>query len=162
WAASGGRLLQSLGREGVGIEAMLENVTRAAVRVSLGRSAASQAIAALTAARSAKNPGPALLVLPIACGAQPIEPAPTQSVRTAMTDQIDDHVVLGVAEQLASARRPLVVVGAACRPHARAVQAMIEALRVPFVTTPQGKGILSEDHPWSLRSSGMAASWWAR
>src|SRR6185437_4130689 len=70
WAASGGVVLQSLGREGVGIEEMLKNVTRAAVRVSASRSAASQALAAHRAATNAHNPGPALLVLPIDCGSQ--------------------------------------------------------------------------------------------
>jgi acetolactate synthase I/II/III large subunit len=162
WATSGGVVLQSLGREGVGIEDMLTNVTRATVRASLPRSAASQALAALRAATNPLNPGPALLVLPIDCGSQPSDVAQIESVRTSITSQIEDYVVVDVAEQLALARRPLIVVGAACRPHAGAVQRMIEALRVPFVTTPRGKGIISEDHPYSLRNFGMAASWWAR
>ncbi len=162
WAASGGVVLQSLGREGVGIEEMLKNVTRAAVRVSAARSAASQALAALRAATNAHNPGPALLVLPIDCGSQTSEMPQIESVRTQITSQIEDHVVVDVAERLALARRPLIVVGGACRPHAVAVQRMIEALRVPFVTTPRAKGIISEDHPYSLRNFGMAASWWAR
>jgi acetolactate synthase-1/2/3 large subunit len=33
---------------------------------------------------------------------------------------------------------------------------------VPFVTTPRGKGVVSEEHPRSLRNGGMAASIWAR
>lgn len=162
WSASGGRLLQSLGREGIGIEEMLKNVTRAAVRVALPRSAASQTMAALKAATAAENPGPALLVLPIDCGSQPSDWQQIESIRTAVTSHIDDHVVVDVAEQLANARRPLVVVGAACRRHASAVQRMIEALRVPFMTTPAAKGVISEDHHYSLRNGGMAASWWAR
>jgi acetolactate synthase-1/2/3 large subunit len=163
WASSGGRLLQSLGREGIGIEDMLKNVTRATMRVALPRSAASQAIAALRAATNLENPGPALLVVPIDCGASPVESShQIESIRTAITSQIDDHVVLDVAQMLATARRPLIVVGAACRPHARAVQRMIETLRIPFATTPQAKGIIAEDHPYSLRNLGMAGSWWAR
>jgi acetolactate synthase-1/2/3 large subunit len=35
-------------------------------------------------------------------------------------------------------------------------------LRLPFVTTPRAKGLIDELHPLSLRSGGMAASWWAR
>jgi acetolactate synthase-1/2/3 large subunit len=162
WASSGGKLLQSLGREGIGIEEMLKNVTRATVRVALARSAASQAMAALKAAQGSESPGPALLVVPIDCGAQPTELAQIESIRTAVMSHIEDHVVIDVAEQLANAKRPLIVVGAACRPHASAVQRMIEALRVPFMTTPQAKGVISEDHHYSLRNGGMAASWWAR
>ena len=162
WAASGGRLLQSLGREGIGIEDMVKNVTRAQVRVALPRSAASQAMAALKAATAAENPGPALLVLPIDCGAQPTEWPQIESIRTAVTSHIDDHVLVDVAELLSNARRPLIVVGNGCRPHSSAVQRMIEALRVPFMTTPAAKGVISEDHHYSLRNGGMAASWWAR
>jgi acetolactate synthase-1/2/3 large subunit len=162
WSSSGGKLLQSLGREGIGIEDMLKNVTRATVRVALSRSAASQALAALKYANASENPGPALLVLPIDCGAQPTDLQQIESIRTAVTSHIDDHVVIDVAEQLSQARRPLIVVGAACRPHAAAVQRMIEQLRIPFMTTPAAKGIISEDHHYSLRNGGMAASWWAR
>jgi acetolactate synthase-1/2/3 large subunit len=162
WSTSGGRLLQSLGREGIGLEEMLKNVTRATVRVALPRSAASQAMAAVKAAMAVENPGPALLVLPIDTGAQPGDWQQIESIRTAVTSHIEDHVVIDVAEQLANARRPLIVVGNGCRQHASAVQRMIEALRVPFMTTPAAKGVISEDHHYSLRNGGMAASWWAR
>jgi acetolactate synthase-1/2/3 large subunit len=162
WASSGGVVLQSLGREGLGIEEMLKNITRATVRVALSRSAASQAVAVHRAASSTVNPGPALLVLPIDTGAQVSELAQIESVRTSITSQIEDHVVLEVADALAQATRPLIVVGAACRPFAAAVQRVVETLRIPFVTTPRAKGLISEDHPYSLRNFGMAASWWAR
>ena len=163
WAASGGRLLQSLGREGIGIEEMLKNVTRATIRVAIPRSAASQAIAALRAATNPENPGPALLVVPIEAGAAGVDAGhQVESIRTATTSHIDDHVVIDVAQMLSTARRPLIVVGAACRPHARAVERMIETLRIPFVTTPQAKGLISEHHPYSLRNFGMAGSWWSR
>src|SRR5262249_54811456 len=71
--ASGGRLVQSLGREGIAFEEMLKNVTRAAIRVALPRSAASQAIAALRAATNVLNPGPSLLIVPIEHGSAPVE-----------------------------------------------------------------------------------------
>ncbi len=31
---------------------------------------------------------------------------------------------------------------------------MIEALRIPFMTTPTAKGIIGEDHHYSLRNGG--------
>lgn len=162
WASSGGLVLQSLGPEAVGIENMLAKVTRATVRVAMSRSAASQARAALGAATNETRPGPALLILPLDCSSLTAEIPEVQTAQTSFTTQIDDQVVVGVAEQLSRARRPLVVVGGACRPYATAVQRMIEALRVPFVTTPRAKGIISEHHRYSLRNFGMAASWSAR
>ncbi|WP_437276675.1 thiamine pyrophosphate-binding protein [Sorangium sp. So ce375] len=164
WAASGGRLLQSLGREGIGFEDMLKNVTRAVVRVALPRSAASQALGALRAATNPLNPGPALLIVPIEHGGAQVEVKQryVEGVRMAVTSQVNDDIAIEVANMLATAQRPLVVVGAACRRYAGAVQRMIEQLRIPFVTTPQGKGIISEHHRFSLRNFGMASSWWAR
>jgi acetolactate synthase-1/2/3 large subunit len=63
---------------------------------------------------------------------------------------------------LLRAKRPLLVIGAGCRPHAAAVRRLVDALNVPFVTTPQAKGLVSELHPRSLRHGGLAASLWAR
>lgn len=39
---------------------------------------------------------------------------------------------------------------------------LVDAFDVPFVTTPQAKGLVSELHPRSLRSGGLGASHWAR
>ena len=39
---------------------------------------------------------------------------------------------------------------------------LVDALGIPFATTPCAKGLVSEEHPLSLRTAGMAASWWAR
>lgn len=61
-----------------------------------------------------------------------------------------------------AAERPLIVIGAGCRPHAASVRRLVDALNIPFVTTPQAKGIVSELHPRSLRHGGLAASHWAR
>lgn len=66
------------------------------------------------------------------------------------------------ARALSEANRPLVVVGAGCRANAARIRAMIDALDVPFVTTPRAKGLVSEQHPRSLRHGGLGASRWAR
>ncbi|WP_080599199.1 thiamine pyrophosphate-binding protein [Sorangium cellulosum] len=162
WEGSGARLLQSMGREGVGIEEMLRNVTRAMVRVTSARAAASQAMAALRAARNPGHPGPSLIVLPMNHGVATTGPAQIAWNPVSTAEHVEESVIIDAAERLARARRPLVVIGAACRPHAEAVERMVEALNIPFMTTPQAKGILSEEHPLSLRNAGMAASWWAR
>jgi acetolactate synthase-1/2/3 large subunit len=162
WAADGGRLLQDSGPEGIAIESMLANVTRATVRVSQARTATAQGLAALDAARNPGNPGPALLVLPIQLGR-----AMTTSgaVATAPSDfhaRAPRHLVEQTVEALLNARRPLLVLGAACRPHADVIRKLVDTLNVPFVTTPQAKGVVSELHPRSLRHGGLAASLWAR
>lgn len=162
WASEGARLLQDSGPEGIAIEKLLANVTRATVRVSQAKTAVSQGLAALDAARNPANPGPALLVLPIQCG-RAIAPCTTVApATTVLRSRPPRHLVEEVARSLVRAERPLLVLGAGCRPYASAIRRLVDALDVPFITTPQGKGVVSELHPRSLRHGGLAASMWAR
>jgi acetolactate synthase I/II/III large subunit len=162
WAAEGGRLLQDSGPEGIAVESMLANVTRATVRVSRARTVTSQGLAALEAAQNPLNPGPALLVLPIQLGRAAAPTGRVFAARLEVQARAPRDVVEATAEALASARHPLLVLGAACRPHASTIRKLVDALNVPFVTTPQAKGVVSELHPRSLRHGGLAASMWAR
>ncbi len=158
----GGRLLQDCGREGLDIEQVFASVTRTQVRVNSPRNALSQAIHALDSATDPKRPGPALLVLPMDHATQSIArvalPAPTRdhAVRPA------SGTVRQAAHALATARRPLLVLGGACLGFSESVRTLVDALGVPFITTPRAKGVVSEEHPFSLRNGGMAASGWAR
>lgn len=162
WSADGGKFLQDCGPAGIDIEGMLRGVTRATVRVLQAKSAASFAMAALGAATNPDRPGPALLVVPIhrasACGNTP------RVVTTSVGGRVapDPRVVHQICEKLACAKRPLIVVGAGARPHAAALQRLVDVFNVPVVTTPRAKGIISERHPRSLRHGGLAASLWAR
>lgn len=163
WAKSGGRLLQDSGPAGIDIERMLGHVTRATVRVSQPGTAATQAMAAVQAATDPINPGPALVVAPIdraraTVAAGRIESSPGS--RAAAPPRRE--VVEEICAMLAEAERPLLVLGNGCRNHARAVRRLVDAARIPFVTTPQAKGVISENHPRSLRHGGLAASLWAR
>jgi acetolactate synthase-1/2/3 large subunit len=54
------------------------------------------------------------------------------------------------------------VIGGGCRAFASELRRLVDGFDIPFVTTPQGKGIVSELHPRSLRHGGLAASLWAR
>lgn len=162
WAASGGRLLQDSGPEGIAVERMLGRVTRATVRAARPASAATQALAALQAATDPARPGPALFVLPMDIARRPAaDVEPPQSHR--VTDSPAPAAsVAKAARWLAEAERPLVVVGAGARPYAAELRRLLDVLNVPFMTTPQAKGLVSETHPRSLRHGGLAASWWAR
>jgi acetolactate synthase-1/2/3 large subunit len=162
WAADGGRLLQDSGPEGIAVEKMLANVTRATFRVAQAKTAVAQGLAALEAAKNPTNPGPALLVLPIQHGRASAPSTHVAPATTVYRARAPRHLVEETARALVRAERPLIVLGAGCRPHAAAVRRLVDALDVPFVTTPQGKGIVSELHPRSLRHGGLAASLWAR
>lgn len=162
WASHGGRLAQDSGPEGLSVENLLASVTRAQVRVTNGRSAASQALCALEWAEDPTRPGPALLVVPIdrATEDAPFFDGP-RAVRGTRLGP-DESAVRRTAELLQQAKRPLLVLGNACRRDPATVARLVDCLDVPFVTTPSAKGIVSERHPRSLRTGGMAASQWAR
>jgi len=162
WAASGGRLLQDSGPEGIAVERMFGRVTRATVRASRAESAATQALAAFQAATDPLSPGPALFVLPM-----DIARKPAADVEAPQSQRVTDvpappASVAKAARWLAEAERPLVVIGAGARRFAPELRKLLDVLNVPFMTTPQAKGIVSETHPHSLRHGGLAASWWAR
>jgi acetolactate synthase I/II/III large subunit len=162
WAAGGGRLLQDSGPEGIAVEKLLSNVTRATVRVAQAKTATAQGLAALGAAKNPANPGPALLVLPIQFGRANAPLFVVEAPACDFAPRAPAHVVEQTAHWLASAARPLLVLGAGCRAHADAIRRLVDAFGIPFVTTPQAKGIVSELHPRSLRHGGLAASIWAR
>ncbi|HEX6273914.1 MAG TPA: thiamine pyrophosphate-binding protein, partial [Polyangiaceae bacterium] len=150
WSNHGGRLAQDSGPEGIDIERLLAPITRAQVRIARARSAVSQGLAVLRAATDPSRPGPALLVLPIDEGMR-AAPDVEFDVGTAVSSSpISLDAVARTARWLCDAEHPLVVVGAGCRGHARAVARMLDALEVPFVTTPGAKGLVSERHPYSL------------
>ncbi|MBK8252331.1 MAG: thiamine pyrophosphate-binding protein [Polyangiaceae bacterium] len=162
WASGGGRLLQDSGPQGIAVEQMLGHVTRAAIRASRPESVVTQALAAFHAATEPLALGPAVFVLPmdIARAAVPETPAP--QIRRTADVYAPPSSVIEAAKWLAEAERPLVIVGAGARPHAALVRKLLDVLHVPFMTTPQAKGLISENHPLSLRHGGLAASWWAR
>lgn len=164
WATTGRIHLQDMGPDGVGIETMMQPVTRAALRLPASSAAAGYAAHAVALATSSGRQGPVLLVVPRDRASAP--ESPTELVVASSPSRVlpaaDLATVTEVARRLAHAQRPLVVVGSGCREAVHEVRAMIEALNVPFVTTPRAKGILGENHELSLRTGGMAASWWAR
>ncbi len=162
WAAGGGRLLQDSGPEGIAVEKLLANVTRATARVGQAKTAMAQGLAALSAARNPAHPGPALLVVPIQFGRAPVGATTVAIAAADVQVRPSPEVVEKTARWLVSAARPLLVIGAGCREHAPAIRKLVDTLNVPFVTTPQAKGLVSELHPRSLRHGGLAASMWAR
>jgi acetolactate synthase-1/2/3 large subunit len=162
WAANGGRLLQDSGPEGIAVEQMLAKFMRATIRVAQPATAATQGLAALAAATDPVNAGPALLVVPIHTGAAKTEAHRVVSGEPRRSVSPPPAAVREACDLLCAAERPLVVIGAGCRPYAATIRRLLDAFDVPFVTTPRAKGLVSELHPRSLRHGGLAASMWAR
>lgn len=68
----------------------------------------------------------------------------------------DPKSVARAAELLASAERPVILVGGgvAAADASDALGALASKLRAPVVTTANGRGALSDRHPWTLTSLG--------
>ena len=162
WASHGGRLAQNSGPEGLNIEQMLAPVTCCQIRVTNARSAVGQTLAALDTATDPLRMGPALVVLPIDRATEVAPRMDTPLPRRQNTVAASTESVRTAARWLAEAKRPLIVLGAGCLRHADWVRQLVDGIDVPFVTTPRAKGVVSEEHPRSLRNGGMAASMWAR
>ncbi|MCA9574158.1 MAG: thiamine pyrophosphate-binding protein [Polyangiales bacterium] len=162
WATHGGCLAQDSGPAGLGVEQILAPITRGRVRVAHARSAATQALAALDMANAPMDPGPALLVVPLDRATAPAPEVPVTPAAKRYVMAPDATATETAMRWLSGATRPLIVLGGACRGHEPAIQRLVDLLDVPFVTTPRAKGVVSELHPRSLRTGGMAASMWAR
>ena len=164
WSAAGGRLLQDCGPEGISAEAILGHNVRTALRIAGPKAAVPMALSALQAAQSLERPGPALLILPIQFGTSQVSLPQVVAARPRQsgTDAGPEAALRQTLGWLAAARHPLLVLGAGCRPHAKEIADLVDALGIPVLTTPQAKGLVSEDHPLSLRQGGLAASLAAR
>jgi len=162
WATTGGCMAQDSGPEGLGIETMLGPITRVQIRAAAARSVVSQAFAALDAACDPWCPGPALFVLALDRAMVSCEKIQLPEARPIASALPSPESVRQTAEWLGEAQRPLIVIGAGCRGHEGSLRELVDALNVPFLTTPRAKGLVSERHPRSLRNGGMAASLWAR
>ncbi|HSO38959.1 MAG TPA: thiamine pyrophosphate-binding protein, partial [Labilithrix sp.] len=163
-ASDGRRLAQDLDFDGGGgLERLFGGMARAVVRITSAESAVGQVTAAFRAATDPVRPGPAIVVLPIdRADARAVPPRIHAFHSRSRPAAPDPAAVDEVAARLHRAARPLLVIGGGCREHEPALDALVRALGVPFVTTPQAKGLVSELHPLSLRTGGMSASWWAR
>ncbi len=162
WATTGGRMAQDSGPEGIAIESILRSITRVQVRAAHARSVVSQALAALDVAENPVHPGPVLFVLPLDRAMESCEATVVTRPQQSIVNEPPREAVANTAAWLAQAQRPLIVIGAGCRGHEQALRRLVDAMNVPFVTTPRAKGLISERHPRSLRNGGMAASMWAR
>lgn len=162
WAREGGLLLQDSGSGGIDVEALLRGATRRTLRVAQPGSAKTQALAAISAAQNPLRPGPVLLSVPIHLATPSVSAPSVQLDEVRVSFEPDQACVAQTVRMLQAAQHPLLVFGAGGRPHRAVLERLVERLRIPFVTTPRAKGVVSELNQWSLRNGGLAASRWAR
>jgi acetolactate synthase I/II/III large subunit len=135
------------------LNAIFSPVTKASVSVGNGDTAGLIARAMDLAA--APRPGPVHVALASDLALQ--ECADGDPSEAAAHANEDDEID-AIAARVASAERPLVLIGLGATPVvAPAIRALIDRLQCPFLVTPKVKGIVSEDHPSFLGvASGMA------
>ncbi len=94
------------------------------------------------------EPGPVLLQLSESALRESAEPGGGPAIGTAPARDLAPFDQ--VAGRLAAARRPVLLAGqGACDASADLVR-LVERLAIPVLTTPSGRGVIPEDHPWAL------------
>ena len=91
------------------------------------------------------EPGPVAIELG-GDGDQPCSPAPQSTCRR---EHLRDVATL-LWQRIASARRPLLMLGQGAIASAHEIKALAERLGAPVLTTPSARGIIAESHPLAL------------
>jgi acetolactate synthase-1/2/3 large subunit len=134
---------------------MLQSISKAAFRVRSVETALPTIREAVRVAQTAPS-GP-VSEIPIDIQAAEIEwPADLAAPHVTTLTHSSARVVQ-LAEQLASAKRPLLWLGGGTR-HARAAVERLVALGFGVVTSVQGRGVLPEDHPATLGAFNVHAA----
>ena len=107
------------------------------------------------------RPGPVLLQLPenVLTGFARGGGTPPSSSESPPGPEPDRAAIAQAATMLLDARRPLLIVGDGVRwgsPFA-ALQAMVDTLAVPFITSPIGRGTIPDEHPLCMNAIPWAA-----
>lgn len=126
---------------------MVRSVTRHAETLLLSGHAPYQVASAACVARSKR--GPVFLSLPLDVALAPgVAANHLPAVRVAPTPV--PEIIERAARALRTARRPLVLCGSGAREASTQVRAFVERLALPVISTPRGKGIVSERSPHCL------------
>ena len=107
------------------------------------------AVAEATAVARDGEPGPVLIQVGAEALASAAEAAdgPAAALRPVA---VDPEALGRVLDRLASARRPVILAGQGAAGAARELREVVEHCSIPVLTTPSGRGVLPEDHPFAL------------
>lgn len=156
WERDNHILLQSGGPEGIDIEHTFAPHTEKILRVRDPENVSQQVVQFLD---TRTGNAPFLLIYPLHINNAKISKPVLNRIRVQeKLPTIDKNLIVEIDKLLSAAIHPLVVIGYGARNHADIVTSMINRLTIPFVTTPQGKGIVSERNPFSLGHGGLGAS----
>ena len=102
------------------------------------------------------RPGPVLVQLPedVLTGFAPDGGTRTLSLALPPVPEPDAAVMEQAAAMLIGARRPLLIIGKGVRwasPFA-ALRELVDALALPFITSPIGRGAIPDDHPLCMNA----------
>jgi acetolactate synthase-1/2/3 large subunit len=103
------------------------------------------------------RPGPVFIDIPRDTGAQEAKPSPYLPVEYPLRTAGDPQKIKEAAALLRKAKRPVLVAGGGAI-SSRAfdqVKKIVELLNMPLMTTPCGRGILSEEHPLAFGLVGL-------
>lgn len=101
------------------------------------------------------RPGPVLLSVPKNLWNEDVA-VPFKKFASAFPPAPMEAAVDAAVELLRNSAKPVVVAGGGGRPVAarKAIQEMCESWQIPVVTSPNGRGVLPEDHPLCLGHAG--------
>lgn len=135
---------------------MLQSISKAAFRVRSVETALPTIREAVRVAQTAPS-GPVSVEIPIDIQAAEIDWPADLAAPHVTTLTHSSARVAQLAQQLASAKRPLLWLGGGTR-HARAAVERLVALGFGVVTSVQGRGVLPEDHPATLGAFNVHAA----
>lgn len=146
-ARFGRNALQEGSPAAIDVVHMVRSVTRFAGALTVPQHAAHQVAAAARVARSER--GPVFLSLPLDVALAPGAPA-TLAPAPRRSPALDPDAIAAAAVALRSASAPLLLCGSGARGAAERVRALAGRLRLPVITSPKAKGIVSETSPLCL------------
>jgi acetolactate synthase-1/2/3 large subunit len=158
----GDRAIRQLGFQETDIVAMAEPITKAAVRVDSPESVPAVLASAFELALEGR-PGPVLVDIPMDVQGSTVDvPRPDRASRPAPAAP-DDAAIDALFEDLAAARRPLVLVGAGARASGAvdAFRTLVDALGVPVVNSLLAVDALPHAHPLRVGLIGSYGNRWA-
>ncbi len=158
----GERAIRQLGFQETDIVAMAAPITKAAVRVGSPEEVPAVLAAAFELALEGR-PGPVLVDIPMDVQGSRIDAPGPERVALPAPTAPDEAAIDALFEELAAARRPLVLVGAGARASGAidAFRTLVDRLGVPVVNSLLAVDALPYEHPLRVGLIGSYGNRWA-
>ena len=138
---------------------VLERLTRRAERISDGAGAHAVLQRAMTALRSGRR-GPVGVEVPTDVWSAAVEQSPNDLVAPVQPGPEPDRAAVAeVAQLIAGAERPMIVVGGGAQECSEHVTQLAERLSAPVVAFRSGRGVVSSDHALSITTPTAYQLW---